>query len=124
MTGCSSPPSTSGPRLTPPDTTFFPARPCEPTTALIVTVTINPDVPVPDCAIVSASERLRVVNNTNGFHQPGATITVSFADLAPRVIRRGGSATFDTPFGEYLALGEHYLKVSYYPGTNVVIWLK
>lgn len=111
-------------RLASPDTTYLPARPCgrEPTS--VVTVTINPDTPVPDCVIVSAAQRLRVVNNTNGFHQRGSVISARFADLGSRAIGLGQSTMFNQPFGDYLAPGEHYLQVSAYPGTNIVVWLK
>ena len=119
--------STPSPKtgLASPDTTLPPPRPfCggEPTS--VVTVTINPDTPMPDCVTVRAAQRLRIVNNTNGFHQPGAVISAKIADLPLRTIGRGQSTTFDEPFGDYLARGEHYLQVSAYPGTNIIVWLK
>lgn len=110
--------------LASPDTTLAPARGCRQETTSTVTVTINPDTPMPDCVIVSASQRLRVVNATNAFGQRGSAITARFADLGPRVIDRGQSATFGQPFGDYLAHGQHFLWVSYYPGADIVIWLK
>jgi hypothetical protein len=110
--------------LAPPDTTAFPAKGCGPDTAPMVTVTINPDNPQPPCAIVHASQRLRVLNATNAFNQPGKTITIDFAGLPERALARGQSTTYDQPFGSYLAPGEHVLRVSYYPGSGIVIWLK
>ena len=110
--------------LAPPDTTAFPAKGCGPDSAPTVTVTINPDTPIPFCAIVHDSQRLRVVNATNAFNQPGKTITIDFAGLPERVLSRGQSTTYEQPFGSYLAPGEHFLRVSNYPGSGIVIWLK
>lgn len=133
LTACSSshsPSASHGSELASPDTTLYPARGCAAAgTSSIVTITINPDTPVPDCAIVSKSQHLRVVNATNAFSQRGSTITVRFAGQAPRVIARGQSAAFATPFGDYLAPGEHSLLVfNYHPGLDVIrritIWLR
>lgn len=89
-----------------------------------MTVTINPDKPMPDCVVVLASQRLRVVNATNAFHQRGSVITVAFAGLAARAVARGQSTTFGEAFGHYLAPGQHVLQVSAYPGSEIIVWLK
>jgi hypothetical protein len=106
------------------DTTLFPAHGCGVDDPPIITVTINPDGPVPNCAIVTKTQRLRVVNATNAFNQPGMTLTINFGRLPTRVLERGQSTTYSSPFGDYLAPGEHYLNTSEPPGLGIVIWLK
>jgi hypothetical protein len=115
-------PSSSG--LAPPSSTLPPARPCRPYPAPIVTITVNPDTPTPDCVIVSKTQRLRVENATNAFNQPGQVITIRFGGLPPRTLRIGESTTYEMAFGSYLALGQHYMQSSSYPGSNFVIWLQ
>jgi hypothetical protein len=117
-------PALSSDGLAPVDSTLQPARPCFPEPAAVVTITINPDTPQPDCVIVTKTQRLQVVNATNAFDQPGTVITVSFAGLPVRTLRIGESTSYDTPFGKYLAPGQHYMQSSKYPGSNIVIWLK
>lgn len=110
--------------LAPADTTAFPAKGCGRDPTPTVTITINPDTPSPTCAIVHGSQRLRVVNATNAFNQPGKTITVNIASLPTRALAKGQSTTYNQPFDSYLAPGEHFLDVSFYPGSNIIIWLK
>jgi photosystem II stability/assembly factor-like uncharacterized protein len=110
--------------IAPVDSTLQPARPCYPESAPVVTITINPDTPEPDCVIVTNTQRLRVVNATNAFDQPGTAITINFAGLPPRTLERGEFTTYQMPFGTYLAPGQHYMQSSKYPGSNIVIWLK
>jgi hypothetical protein len=117
-------PALSSDGFLPVDSTLQPARPCFPGAAAVVTITINPDTPQPDCVIVTKTQRLQVVNATNAFDQPGTVITVSFAGLPVRTLRIGESASYDTPFGRYLAPGQHYMQSSKYPGGNIVVWLK
>lgn len=110
--------------LASPDTTLPPARGCSREATSVVTVKINPDTPVPDCVIVTGSQRLRVVNATSAFGQRGSVISVRFAGLPARTIDRDQSTTFAERFGDYLAVGEHFLKVSAFPGSNIVVWLR
>jgi hypothetical protein len=110
--------------LASPDTTLFPAHGCGVDNSPIITVTVNPDGPVPNCAIVTGTQRLRVVNATNAFSQPGMPITVTFGRLQARVLQRGQSTIYSSAFGDYLAPGEHYLDTSNSPGSGIVIWLK
>ncbi len=121
----SSTPSTTTGGLAPPDSTATEtARGCSPYKAPIVTLTIDPDGMRPDCAIVGATQRLRLVNATNSYHQHGVTVTVHFAGLPPRTLKIGQATTYDTPFGTYLAPGQHYLQVSNFGSSNFPIWLK
>jgi hypothetical protein len=110
--------------LAPADTTAFPAKGCAPDPRPTVTITIDPSTPVPTCVIVHGSQRLRVVNATNASNQPGKAITVNIASLPERVVAEGQSTTYGQPFDSYLAPGEHVLDVSFYPRSNVIIWLK
>ena len=81
----------------------------------MVVVSINPDVPDPRCAKVRVDQKLTVVNRTEN------TLEVSIgafkASLEP-----GAETTFDTPFGEYLAVGVHQLQVS--PCCGSELWLE
>jgi hypothetical protein len=111
--------------LVPPDTTATEtARGCSPYKAPIVTLTIDPDGMRPDCAIVGSTQRLRLVNATNAYHQRGVTVTVNFAGLPPRTLKIGQATTYDMPFGTYLAPGQHYVQVSNFGSSNFPVWLK
>jgi hypothetical protein len=109
--------------LVPPDSTSTEtAHGCSPNKAPVITFTIDPDGMLPGCAIVGGTQRLRLVNATNAFHQHGGTVTVHFAGLPPRTLKIGQSTTYDMPFGTYLAPGQHYGQIS---GGNVFdVWLK
>ncbi len=76
------------------------------------------------CAIVGKTQRLRVVNNTDGFHQTGFTITLQFAGLPSRTLQPGQATTYARPFGDYLAPGQHWLQGTDSSGGLVIIWLK
>jgi hypothetical protein len=119
----SAPTSTGG--LVAPDTTATEtARGCSPYKAPIVTFTIDPDGMRPDCAIVGGTQRLRLVNATNAYHQHGVTVTVNFAGLPPRTLKIGQATTYDKLFATYLAPGQHYVQVSNFGDSNFPIWLK
>ena len=77
---------------------------------------VNPDTSTPRCLIVRAAQRLRVVNRSDHFGQPGRTVTVTFADFPPRTLRVGDATIFDRPFGEYLTPGVHVVHISLYGG--------
>jgi hypothetical protein len=89
---------------------------CEPSVGTTVTVDANSDTPSPRCAIVSAKQNLRVVNNQ------AHTITIRFADYAPRDVAPGKSTTFARPFASFLAPGVH--DVSWDPAGPAELWLK
>jgi hypothetical protein len=113
--------------LVPPDTTAaYTARGCARFRSPIVTVTINPDGPLPGCAIVGPAQRLRLVNATNGFHQRGMTVTVRFAGLPARTLLTGHDTTYDRPFGSYLARGQHFVRLTNFHDSSLdfPIWLK
>ena len=113
--------------LASPDGTGEPAKGCDRDPDPVVTFTINPDGPMPSigCAIVGKTQRLRIVNATNAFNQPGRTITLLFAGLPPRTLRVGESTTYEMPFGNYLAPGQHWLHEALYGNQIIVdIWLQ
>jgi hypothetical protein len=95
-----------------------------PSTDPLVTITVNPDTPVPRCATVSKDQGLKVVNASDNFNQDGTTVTVRFANLPPRVLKIGASTTFRRHFGGYLAAGVHILHVSLYGEGGAAIWLR
>lgn len=81
----------------------------------VVTVTLNPDIPDPRCAKVTADQTLTVINNTqNALQIAIGRFTFNLA--------AGEKTTIDTPFGEYLALGVHQLQVS--PCCGAELWLE
>jgi hypothetical protein len=88
------------------------------------TVETNPDVPLPRCLIVTARQKLRVVNTSNRFGEPGRSVLVTFAGFAPRRLAVGEATVFDRPFGEYLAKGVHTVHLSLFRGSGTEVWLK
>ena len=110
--------------LSPPDADNPAAGVCGAADGALVTVVANPDTPAPRCLIVTANQRLRVVNDSNGFGQPGKPMTVRFAGFALRAVP-GEATLFDRPLGELIAPGVHYIRISLYPGTGgAEVWLK
>lgn len=81
----------------------------------IVKVILNSDMPDPRCTIVSADQKLDVVNHTQSVLE--VSIGRFTATLEP-----GVDTLFDTPFGEYLAPGVHQVQVS--PCCGAELWLK
>lgn len=110
----------------------FASRRCSPAAGVcgaadgaLVTVVANPDTPAPRCLIVTANQRLRVVNGSNGFGQPGKPMTVRFAGFALRAVPVGETTLFDRRLGELIAPGVHYIRISLYPGAGgAEVWLK
>lgn len=96
---------------------------CGSDSGAVVTVVANPDTPAPRCLIVTANQRLRVVNGSN-LSGAGKPITVTFADFAPRVVPIGGATLFDRPLGEYIAPGVHSIHISLYGSGGGDVWLK
>jgi hypothetical protein len=111
-------------RLFPADSRRPASGMCEPSAGAIVTVRLDPDIPDPRCIVVSSSQRLRVVNSSAGYGRHGTTVTITFADLSPRVLNVRAATTFHRPLGQYLAPGVHDLQVSLYDGGGPEIWLK
>jgi hypothetical protein len=94
-----------------PDTTFTgTAHGCTGQVGATVTLTANPDGFAPNlgCVGIRSSQRLRIVNNTNGYGQTGKTITVGVRGLPTLTIPPGSSATYAASIGSYLAPGQHF----------------
>jgi hypothetical protein len=89
-----------------------------------VTITLDPDTPLPECVIVGPNQRLRVVNMMVAvLHSHARRALVRFADVRPQALPVGDTLVFSQPIGSYLDRGEHFL----YYGTEragVDIWLK
>jgi hypothetical protein len=123
-TPAGSPTSVHTAALVPADAQFPAAGGCPWVTGTVVTVDANPDVPTPRCVSVRADQVLRVVNTSAILGSPPKTITVTWADFAPRVLQAGQSTTFGRPFGEYLANGVHFLHMPpLYAGSNGEVWM-
>ena len=80
----------------------------------MVIVTLNPDIPDPRCAIVTADQTLTVINHTQN------TLQIAIGRFTSS-LAAGEQTTIDTPFGEYLAPGVHQLQVS--PCCGPELWL-
>jgi hypothetical protein len=122
-TPASTPPA-SDESLIPPDAEQPAAAICEHAVGPLAILLVNPDTPAPRCLTVRSSQRLRVVNTSNHFGQPGRTVTVTFANFPPRTLRVGDATTFDRPFGEYLAPGVHFAHISLYAGGGGEVLLR
>jgi hypothetical protein len=110
--------------LVPADSQYPAAGVCAYATGTVVTVTMNPDVPMPRCVSLHPDQRLRVVNDSTLLGSPPVTITVTWADYAPRVLRPGESTTFEEPAGSYLAVGVHRVHTPpLYGGSAAEVWL-
>jgi hypothetical protein len=89
---------------------------CDASTAAVVELVVNPDVPSPRCVQVTAAQRLQVRNATD------EQVTVSLAGLVA-TIEPGASHVFDRPVGEYLDPGVHQITVSLYGDSGPEIRL-
>jgi len=76
----------------------------------IVTMTVNPDGIAPSlgCVQMGGEQRLRIVNNTNGFGYQGQTIRMSVRGLPTLTVPRGTSWTSPEPISSRLAAGQHF----------------
>lgn len=110
--------------LVPADSVYPAAGVCAYATGTVVTVTMNPDVPMPRCLSLHPNQRLRVVNSSALHGSTPVTITVTWAGYAPRVLRPGESTTFEEPAGTYLAVGVHRVHTPpLYGGSAAEVWL-
>ncbi len=110
--------------LVPADSVYPTAGSCDYASGAVVTVTMNPDVPMPRCVSLHPYQQLRVVNNSAELGSPPVTITVTWADFAPRVLQAGESTTFAEPAGSYLAVGVHRVHTPpLYGGSAAEVWL-
>ena len=88
----------------------------------VLTIRIERDTPMPRCASVTGSQRLRVVNRTGDYGGHARTVTVSWIPGRTFTLHPGESKSFDERFGRYLARGVHDLRVvSQY---RAEIWLR
>jgi hypothetical protein len=108
----------------PPDATAPAAGACLRVAGSQVLVLVNPDVPMPRCAIVAAGQHLAVRNNTGEMGQPPCTVTLHWADYAPRTLSPGALTSYPQPFGSYLMPGVHRLQASVYGQSGAEIWLQ
>ena len=90
-----------------------------------VTLIANPDgfAPSLGCVRGRRAQRLRVVNNTNGFDQAGETITLRMRGLPVIIVPRGKSATYPKPISTYLAPAQHHGTCSCGSELTFVIWV-
>lgn len=110
--------------LVPADDQFPAAGSCATSSARLVEIDVNPDVPTPRCVILSAEQGLTVLNATARFGEAGVPVVVSWADYAPLTLSAGASTTFPRPVGEYLARGVHHLHLSKYGTSSAEIWFR
>jgi hypothetical protein len=80
--------------------------------ASVVTVRIEPDVPLPRCAQVRPDQSLRVVNRTGDYGQQGHPVRVRWIPGQPVTLAPGESHTFSRRFGDYLQRGVHVLRIT------------
>jgi hypothetical protein len=83
----------------------------------VVTFTLQPDIPSPRCAQVTADQHLSLTNGT------GQSVTVTYAGRT-LTIADGATEEINEPFGTYLALGVHVAHVDFYAGSGPEIWLQ
>jgi len=107
----------------PPEATAPAAGGCAQVAGSQVLVLINPDVPMPRCVIVAAGQHLAARNNTGELGQQARTVTLHWADYAPRTLAPGATTTYAQPFGSYLLPGVHRLQASVYGESGAEIWL-
>jgi hypothetical protein len=90
----------------------------------IVTLTANPDGMQPNggCIQVAHGQRIRIVNNTSGFEQVGAPMTVMMRGLPTITIGVAKSYTYPKSISAYLAPGQHFGTCTCEPGSQFDIW--
>ena len=89
----------------------------------LVTVTINPDTPLPRCVQVGPQTRLRFVNNTHFFGEyPGeaTSFTMTFAGWIVH-LDPGEEVVLDLPAGDYLEPGSHIVDNGPAPEAEIVL---
>jgi hypothetical protein len=101
------------------------AHGCGHSAAPIVTLIVDPDGLAPSlgCVRLKPGQRLRVVNNTDGFGQHGKTVTLAMRGLPTISIARGKSIEYARPISAYLAAGQHYGSCSSEPGSQFDLWV-
>lgn len=106
-----------------PATSRYPAAGvCGRVASSVVTVRIEPDVPVPRCSMVRADQSLRVVNRTGDYGQRAHPVRVRWVPGQPVRLTPGESHTFPRRFGDYLERGVHELRIT--RAYTAEIWLR
>jgi hypothetical protein len=95
---------------------------CDRVRSPVVTVRIEPDVPLPRCAQVRPDQSLRVVNRTGDYGQRAHSIRVGWIPGRPVMLAPGESHTFPERFGDYLQRGVHVVRITRAYGAE--IWLR
>lgn len=111
--------------LVPASSRYPAAGTCPYTTGTVVTMTLNPDVPMPRCVSLHPGQELRVVNDSMLLGSPPLTLTVRWADYPARTLHPGESTTYKDPAGSYLAVGVHRLAAAplYGGQPEAEVWL-
>ena len=109
---------TASTRRVPPDSVLPAAGACARIAGRIVTIAAMPDTPQPRCVVVTADQRLRVVNRA-----AGAVVAVRFAAFPTQELKLGQAVLYTPPMGRFLAPGVHDVHISLYAGSAEV-WLR
>ena len=106
-----------------PATSRYPAAGvCGQVASPVVTVRIEPDVPMPRCVQVRGDQSLRVVNRTGDYGQNAHPVRVRWLPGRPVRLAPGQSHHFPRRFDDYLERGVHDLRITRaYAGQ---IWLR
>jgi hypothetical protein len=101
------------------------AHGCGPEIGAILTVTVEPDGLRPSlgCLQLKPGQRLRVVNNTNGYGQRGSPVSLKMRGLPTISVLPGRSAEYPKPISAYLGVGQHYGTCSSEPGSRFDLWV-
>jgi hypothetical protein len=86
-------------------------------------MTVNPDGFAFGCVQLRPGQRLQVKNNTNGYNQPGTTLTMTMRGLPPLRLARGATLGYPEPISSYLAAGQHYGSCTCAPGSHWDVWI-
>jgi hypothetical protein len=87
---------------------------CSGETSRVITIFVEPDTPMPRCAVVGVNQQIRVVNRTTDFGQAGKSTTVTLADFEPVTLQPGEGVTYPATADTFLAPGSHLVSVSFY----------
>jgi len=87
---------------------------CAQPEGVIAQVTVFPDIPDPRCLKVNHEQKLKVINQTQ--FKLEISLGAFTAELAP-----GDELIWETPFGDYLLPGVHYLQVVPCCGPEILL---
>ncbi|MGA2910538.1 MAG: hypothetical protein ABSE04_01915 [Candidatus Microgenomates bacterium] len=103
--------------LIPADSQAPAASSCNSVQGDVISVTLNPDVPNPRCVIISANQKLTLVNGTSQL------ISLDYDSYVSK-ISPGSNYTFPVVASLFLAPGVHVIKTSLYSGSGPEVWLQ